>query len=312
MTEAEHNWHLLRQSGLGGTDMARLAGSSPWGTAADVYVEKTTPIVYSPVEESINITHQRGHYLEPLICKYYAQRNNVQVFHNSDNMIQVHPIDEFFYITPDALIPEKNTGLEIKTVAGDGAKRWDDGVPEHVYIQIQHAINVYGYDSWELAYLINDTYRELTIPRNDEVIRNLTEIGTEFWLGNVIPKIPPTPTNEKEWNLLMRESCKGKEIQASTEVVECLADMTACEEVIDRLMNDKKTMEDKLSKLKFYVKMYMDDAEILTYNGLTLATLKQTTNNRRPLRIKRDNLLEVYNQNNSYIDTTADELPPLF
>ena len=40
MTQAEHNWHLLRQSGLGGTDMARLAGSSPWGTAADVYVEK--------------------------------------------------------------------------------------------------------------------------------------------------------------------------------------------------------------------------------------------------------------------------------
>ena len=155
-------------------------------------------------------------------------------------------------------------------------------------------MNVYGYDSWELAYLLDDVYRQITVHRDDETIRNITAMCTDFWFGNVLPKIPPTPTSAEGWNLLMRASTTGKRIESSVEILDTCVGIGNMQTYIDSMRNEVKESEKKLSMLKWVVKKYMDDAEELYYEDKLIATYKQTSNDQRPLRLKQDVITQIY------------------
>lgn len=298
MTAEERlRWLLDRQKGIGGSDLGMLAGVSRYGGVEKLYLSKTSPVTVEDPDAPIVIQLERGHCLEPLMVKIYEQKNGVKVYHNTANMLAWHPIDPFMFVTPDGLIPshpDGATGLEIKTAVGEGCRKWDDGIPAEYYLQIQQCMNVYGYDTWELAYLLDDVYRQITVHRDDETIRNITAMCTEFWFGNVIPRIPPTPTSAEGWNMLMRSSTEGKRVEASVEILDVCVGIGNMQTYINSLRNEVKESENKLGMLKWTVKKFMEDAEELYYENKLVATYKQTSNEQRPLRLKQDTITQIY------------------
>ena len=66
-------WLAKRQTGIGGSDIARVLGLSPFGTPLDVWLEKTQPILDREPNEAM----RWGTLLEEPVANEYARRQSV-------------------------------------------------------------------------------------------------------------------------------------------------------------------------------------------------------------------------------------------
>jgi putative phage-type endonuclease len=192
----------IRRSGIGGSDIAKIAGISKFGGAMDVWLEKIGQS--APLIETERMYW--GTRLEDVVAKEYARRSGNKVRQAPTTtdpvtglrarVIRYSEDRPWRMANVDRLTSIPKRGFEAKTAdnfaAADFGEEGSDQVPPDYLLQCMWYMGVTRYEVWDLAVLIGGNhFRTYTIERDNALIASLFEIGDDFWLNNVVPKVPP-------------------------------------------------------------------------------------------------------------------------
>lgn len=194
------SWHARRKLGVGGSDIASIAGLSRYGSAMSVYLEK----IGADEGDEENEAMEWGNRLEATIADKFADEHPEftarKEMEAGEEVTFTHPEHEWAFAHPDRLLFAGGAVValwECKTVGREARNHnWSDGgggdiVPDYVIAQIQWYLGVLGLPVAYLSVLFEGRfYREFVIERDDEMIALLLKVGEEFW-RHVIDRTPP-------------------------------------------------------------------------------------------------------------------------
>lgn len=204
--ETREAWLKARLSGVGGSDIAAVAGVNPFKSAIDVFLEKTGRLVTQE-----NQKMRWGKILEDPIAREYGVTEDVAV-HRVNAMLQ-HPEVKIALVNLDRLIVKNghelkpaespvhkhlvelgNGPLEVKTTGW--AKAWEgDEIPDFYYTQLQWQLGITGLQWGQFAVLISgqDFVKPAICEFNEKVFHNLLLLADRFWTEHVLKDRAPEP-----------------------------------------------------------------------------------------------------------------------
>ena len=205
---SRQDWLALRQSGIGGSDIAAILGVSPYATAYDVYQSKTQPLS----DEDMNEFAYWGTVLEDTVAREFSKRSGLKI--QNVNYLMRHPTHRFAIANIDRAVVNRDVSgnvrfkdgklttdqiVEIKTASEYVGKNWgnedSDEVPDQYQCQAQWYMGVTGVDVCHMAVLIGgNKYRQYRIERNQDLIDVLFETAHDFWHNHVLAGIEPDAT----------------------------------------------------------------------------------------------------------------------
>ena len=172
---------------LGASEIAAVAGLSPWKTAHDVWLEKM-----QLADEWSSHATRIGNLVEPILLQMYCEDTGAEVAHFGSI---VHPRHPWMSATPDFAVADSRRLGEIKMVGWRSAHHWTqqaDGVPDYYRPQAEWQMDVCGADEVDVVALIGGTdFRIYTVKRDPELAGMLVAIGEKFWRDHVIARVPP-------------------------------------------------------------------------------------------------------------------------
>lgn len=198
ITQLTHEQFLdLRKDGIGGSDASCILGLSEyvsryelWGIKAGLYQPENIDNIYSFFgrffENSVVELYTYWDGTPEGMMKNFKDRKPVceiedKIYHYKDQEF------EFLQCSPDRVITKhpkyKGAGvLEVKTIAGFTADKYEAGLPPAYLAQAQHNLMVTGLDWLDFAVLKDGrNFMVFHIERHEEYIKNLREREVEFW-----------------------------------------------------------------------------------------------------------------------------------
>lgn len=180
-------WLESRRNGIGSSDVAKILGLSRWGTALQVYVSKVEP---NPSEEMAPPL-EWGHRLEPVISAAVMDHYGWKL----DKVPTLrHKEHEFLIASLDRVNQDREI-CEIKSTArGEGyGERETSEIPEHVWVQCQHQLEVADLETcWVFVLIGQCDFRRYRIERDSEYMPTVFPHLREFW-DRVEQRNPPEP-----------------------------------------------------------------------------------------------------------------------
>lgn len=167
--------------GIGGPGAAVVAGLSPYKTPLRYFYELRGEL---PESDDETEAMAWGTILEEPIAKKYADLTGRKIRRQPPKLSAAHP---FMRASIDYQVVNESRGpgiLECKNFGywtGKSIKSFTD-IPDHVYVQGQHYLAVYGYTWCSFALLIGGQhFIWFDVERHEAVIAKLIEIETGFW-----------------------------------------------------------------------------------------------------------------------------------
>jgi len=269
MNKTEHDlWLAERRKGIGGSDAGAVLGLSPWQTPLDVYLDKTGRA--EPIED--NEPMFWGRTLETAVANVYAQRTGDKVRRMGMRSCKENP---FMLANIDRQIVGDPRGpgvLEVKTAGQFSADEWGesgtDEIPSHYYAQLCHYLAVTGYAWARLAVLIGGRdFRIYDVPRDEDLIKSLTEIESKFWRDNVLMDCPPDASTSADINKLWPKDT-GREVVASPGTMASVFELRGVKQQLTSLNKRKTDLEDDIKTA------LADATTLIDEEGNRLATWK--------------------------------------
>lgn len=270
---------LLRAKSLGGSDMGAVLGLSKYRSAVDVWMEKTGKEV--GVRDSLPLRF--GQFAEAFVATEYALATGLSLV--THDAAVIHPeydymhghIDRFVVngdlplIGDDGHITASRI-LECKTANPFAQSDWgevgSDQVPLSYLVQCVWYMMLTNTDQTDLAVLFGNTdFRIYEITRDLELEQMVLERAKSFWEKHVLTDIPPPATSESDYKTLFGKSSISKSVEAAAETCELIKKLKSLNEQVEHY-------EAEISQIKQSIMGQMQDAEVLTYHGQTLATWK--------------------------------------
>lgn len=244
-------WLALRRTGIGSSDAPAILGISPFTSALGVYVEKLG--LSAPQED--NEVLKWGRLLEPLVLQEFGIETNRDVQLSGD---LIQNLDRSWMLATLDGVQWKRDGIdlgvsagivEIKTT-GYGGANWIEGVPEHVWVQIQHQLAVTNFTWASAAALINGCRSVWAdVERDDKFIyETLIPAEEEFWrrVQTLEPVDPDGSQSAREalkalYPVVIEETIPlpGELMELDSERMRCLTeigDRKKAVELIDQLI----------------------------------------------------------------------------
>lgn len=262
---SREDWLIARKGGIGGSDAAAVMGLNPYKSPVELFYEKVSD---EPPSDEQSEAAYWGTVLEEPIARRYAELHpEVRVRRN--NHILVHPEHKFLFANLDreAHTDDGETyGLEIKTASLNNAKKWEDeDVPIWYALQCQHYMNVTGWKKFVIAALIGgQTYVEREIPRDDDIIANLTAAETDFWQNVLDGRLPQWDGSKSAWDILRElypKSAPGKVVDLPDSLRGDLAAYSALSGALKAQKEEQKNIERQIDLLKQKIAAALGDAE---------------------------------------------------
>lgn len=179
-------WLELRRTGVGSSDCSAIIGLSKYASPFSTWLEKTGRA--DGVEETEAMLW--GTLLEPVIRQELGRRLGVTVV----ECPTLRSIDRPWQMyNPDGMIPELRALVEIKNASAWLAADWDDQVPDHAELQVQHGMAVTGADGAYVAGLIGGNRLRIEyVGRDDNLIDNvIIPAEHHFWHEYVLANAEP-------------------------------------------------------------------------------------------------------------------------
>ena len=264
----KQEWLRERKNYLGGTDLAAICGLSPYRTALDVYLDKTS----DDIEENTNSAMHWGTLLEDVVAKEYAEVTG-QTIGIEPNTIY-HPSIKFLAANIDRWVGNKKYVLECKTAGFTKAKEWGDSgtdqIPESYLVQVAHYAAICDVPKVDIAVLIGgQDFRIYTYNRNKELEEKLIKIACNFWHNHIEKRIPPKCVSTRDTFNLFPQS-NYQEIVAEDNIMEKWEELKVAREEESRIQTN-------IEKLKVEIQEFMQDYDVLRdINGNVIATWKNT------------------------------------
>jgi predicted phage-related endonuclease len=160
--------------------------------------------------------------------------------------------------------------LECKTANPFIQSNWGepgtDQVPMSYLCQTILYMALTNIDQTDLAVLFgNSDFRIYEIKRDPELEKIVMEKAVHFWQEYVLKDSPPPAQNESDYRSLYQASAPEKSVQAKQETFALI-------ERLHELNSQIQVIESEVSEIKQAVMSEMQDAEVLTLDGKTLAT----------------------------------------
>lgn len=187
-------WHELRKKGIGGSDVAKIAGISKWESPIGVWMSKTGR---KPVNENVSPFAEWGHRLENVVAEKFKEETGLPTINTNKVFRSIQ--FPFMIANLDRLIVDEHgdniSFLEVKTAHEYTKDKWDVGkIPDDYMLQVQHYMAVMGFEYCYVAVLIGgNDYRHYKILRDYAMIGNIISIEEGFW-ALVKDDTPPEPT----------------------------------------------------------------------------------------------------------------------
>jgi putative phage-type endonuclease len=270
---------LLRAKSLGGSDVGALLGLSRYRSAVDVWMEKTGKEI--AIRDSLPLRF--GQFAEEFVASEYALATGLSLA--SHDAAVIHPeyrymhghIDRFALngdlplIDGDGKINASRI-LECKTANPFAQSEWgeagSDQVPLSYLVQCVWYMMLTNIDRTDLAVLFgNADFRIYEITRDLELEQMVLERAITFWEDHVLKDIPPPAASESDFKTLFGKSTLGKSIEAHAQTYELIKKLKSLNEQVEQY-------EAEISQIKQSIMGEMQDAEVLTFYGQTLATWK--------------------------------------
>lgn len=189
-----------RRTFIGGSDAPVIMGISPWKTPYQLWLEKTGQAPEADLSEIERV--QWGIKLEDLVAREFVARTGMKV--RRVNQRQRHKAKQHFVAQIDRRIVGGGI-LECKTTDGARKSDWDDGVPDHYLVQVQHQMMVTGESFAYVAVLFGgNTFQFYKVERDNDLIQNMEVILDNFW-SLVQTKTPPEPSSTEEARQMWRK-----------------------------------------------------------------------------------------------------------
>lgn len=244
-TDLTHNeWLEWRRKGIGGSDAASICGMSRYNSPLGVYLDKLGEI--PPLED--NPRMKAGRILEPVIADWFAEETGYKVMKR--NAIFQHKKHPFMLANIDRWIPGYNAGLEIKNTSEYCKDEWA-GVtaPTEYILQSNHYMAVTGAERWFIAVLIGGwDFQWRVIERDENLIKNLITIESEFWHSNVLAKIPPSFSHQDSGYLKekYKDSAKDSSIDLPVEAHSIIESLREADADMDAAKRRKETAKNQI------------------------------------------------------------------
>lgn len=270
MTTKYEQFLLDRKSGLGGSDIAAIMGLSPWKTALDVYLDKTS--------EAIDMTDKphlkEGREREGEVLNLYKERHNVEL--ETDLEMKRDSQYSFLFANVDAKVKNSNVIIEAKTTR----QSWN-GLPEQYQLQCAHYAMIYNSDYVDVASLnlLSSKYTEYTYYRDERLEKKIRECAINFWHKHVLAKVAPEAVSIADCKSLFQKA-KDSKIKATAAIYQDIVDLKRLQEEAKEL--ETQIANKKLNILKFVedneaVTSFKDDSIIATYRNQTRRTFDSKT-----------------------------------
>lgn len=192
-------WLDVRKGGIGSSDAAAAVGLHPYKSPLQLWMEKTGRDALLPKVDPDDATSPMywGTLLEPIVAAHYTRRTGLRV--RRINAVLQHPVHPWMLANIDREVvgsPDVQI-LECKTAGYQGARLWEDGVPEYVQLQVLHQLAVTGKPAADVAVLIcGQELRIHRIERDETMIAQLVELEQRFWRLVETDTAPPADGSE--------------------------------------------------------------------------------------------------------------------
>ena len=257
---------------IGGSDIGAILGLSRFRTPLEVWMEKTG----KESKKCDSLPLRFGSFAESFVASEYSTATGFELL--IDESIYIHPqhaymsahIDRFILGDGDALPP--NRILECKTANPFSSGEWgevgSDQVPMSYLCQCIWYMAITAIDRCDLAVLFgNSDFRIYEIARDPELEELVIARATTFWHDYVLKDIPPPVSSEQDCQALFSKGDASMSIEATKQTIELT-------KRLHTLNSEIAVREEELSTIKQNIMQEMGEAELLTYQGRTLATWK--------------------------------------
>jgi putative phage-type endonuclease len=151
--EKTKEWHELRKTGIGGSEVASIVGISPWRSAISLWAEKTGTL---PREEIKNDAVEWGVRLEAVVLdKLEDEHPEFTVFRNVGSWTHAERLWQIS--NPDGIFKHENGYgiIEVKTAAYEDDWKADGQYvcPAYYETQVQWYLQTFGFDRAIVAVL---------------------------------------------------------------------------------------------------------------------------------------------------------------
>ena len=183
-------WLAERNLGIGGSDAAAVCGVDPWRDPLTVWSQKVGLV--EPDDLSGNEAVEAGIELERAIGEWYGRKYGRKVILCEPFVIRRHPVHTFMAATLDAI--EERDGeqvvVQIKNTSHP-ADKWEDEVPLHYEIQLQHEMIVAGATRGVLVALHRgQNLRAYERVLMADAVERIVTVEADFW-SMVESQTPP-------------------------------------------------------------------------------------------------------------------------
>lgn len=167
-------WHALRASGIGGSDIAAICRTSPWTSPFALWAKKT-----GRIEDTVGASEaaEWGNILEPVILDQFEKRSGYKL--HRDVGTWANKERPWQLANPDAIWEEdgKFGIVEVKTSRYEDD--WANGVPEYYKTQVYWYAQTFGFDTpiFVVALFAGSKYKTYELnPSDFEQENNLAEV----------------------------------------------------------------------------------------------------------------------------------------
>ncbi len=190
-----------RKNYLGGTDIAKILGLSRWGTALQVFAEKTGQI--EPEDISGKMPVRLGIKFEPIISELFEEETGKKLHRVNEELR--HPKYDFLRGHLDRRVVGEKAIVEIKSTSAWNKDSWADGeAPMDYQIQTMYYMALTGAERGYLVCLIgNQDLKIKTIERDQKVLDSIIEKAVDFWQRFVLTRTMPGIITARDTDTLL-------------------------------------------------------------------------------------------------------------
>ena len=175
-------WHAVRKSGIGGSDIAAICGLNVWTSPLEIWLKKTGQPVPRRVDPVLDESAEMGHELEPVTARRFTKKTGLPIFENPGTLRM--PDIPWALVNLDRTTEEDGLPgvVELKSRSSYALAEWLEETPVEVQVQVQWQLMVTGWSFGYTAALIGGQRTIVhRIERDEQLIDDLLAIAAEFW-----------------------------------------------------------------------------------------------------------------------------------
>lgn len=270
----------IRQTGIGGSDVAAILGISRYKTPQGVYAQKTGEAEPIPDNEPMAI----GRALEPVVLDFYERATGVKLIRSPETIR--HPDYPFLIGNLDAYHPGVVVEAKTSFDARDWGEEGTDDIPIDYWCQTQHYMLLTGFPLAAVPVFFrgerSDTFRIYQVPADPAFQQKIIERGQAFWEGVKAHQPPPPMTFEEQAAAWQRMAASSKTHIVHDAIGADLGDIT----LLRQIREDIEVLEAEESRLCQSIQSRMQEADTLMMDGRPIVTWR-INRGRRGIDAKR-------------------------